>query len=97
MRDIMAGVDEKDRECLLIYKPLVYDSHLSCVCLAEMSRPMDFSGRCFQEWFPYASSRFDSGYMFGVCLRLLLEDFHIFYVTVGSHWKSGHYFNKQLL
>ena len=45
MRDIMAGVDEKDRECLLIYKPLVYDSHLSGVCLAEMSRPMDFSGR----------------------------------------------------
>ena len=45
MRDIMAGMDEKDRECLLIYKPLVYDSHLSDVCLAEMSRPMDFSGR----------------------------------------------------
>ena len=35
MRDIMAGMDEKDRECLLIYKPLVYDSHLSGVCLAE--------------------------------------------------------------
>ena len=37
MSDIMAGMDEKDRECLLIYKPLVYDSHLFGVCLAEMS------------------------------------------------------------
>ena len=26
-----------------------------------------------------------------------LEEFHIFYVTVGSHWKSEHYFNELLL
>ena len=30
----------------------------------------------------FSSPRFDSGYMFGVSLRLLLEEFHIFYVTV---------------
>ena len=51
MRDIMAGMDEKDRECLLIYKPLVYDSHLSGVCLAEMSRPMVFLGDDFRNGF----------------------------------------------
>ena len=50
----------------------------------------------------FSTSWFDSGFMFGVSLRLLLETFHIFYVKVsrwssrGSHWKSGHYFNKQL-
>ena len=44
MRDIMAGMDEKDRE-LLIYKPLVFDSHLFGVRLAEMFWSMDFSGR----------------------------------------------------
>ena len=77
---------------LLIYKPLVYNSHLSGVCLAEVYRSMDSSG-----------PRFDSGNIFGVSLRLLLEEFHIFYVkgtrrsTRGSHWKSEHYFNKQLL
>ena len=44
MRDIMAGMDEKDRE-LLIYKPLVFDSHLFGVRLAEVYRSMDSSGR----------------------------------------------------
>ena len=89
---------------LLIYKSLAYDSHLCGVCLAEVSRSMDFSGRWLPERFPYATPpRFDSGYMFGVSLRLLLEEFHIFYVkgirrsTLGSHWKSERYFNKQLL
>ena len=48
MRDIMAGMDDKDRQCLLIYKPLVYDSHLSGVCLAEMSRLMVFLGDVFR-------------------------------------------------
>ena len=51
MRDIMAGVDEKDRGCLLIYKPLVFDSHLSGVCLAGMSRPMVFLGDDFGNGF----------------------------------------------
>ena len=36
---------EGQRMLLLIFKPLVYDSHLSGVCLAEVSRSMDFSGR----------------------------------------------------
>ena len=51
----------------------------------------------------FCTSWFDSGYKFGVSLRLLLENFHIFYVrgfsvsSRGSHWKSEHYFNKQLL
>ena len=31
-------------------------------------------------WNGFRISRFDSGYMFGVSLRLLLEKFHIFYV-----------------
>ena len=51
----------------------------------------------------FSTPWFDSGYKFGVSLRLLLEKFHIFYVKVtrrsmrGSHWKSEHYFHKQLL
>ena len=36
---------------LLIYKPLVCDSHLSGVCLAVVSRSMDFSGRWLPERF----------------------------------------------
>ena len=36
---------EGQRTLLLIYKPLVYDSHLFGVCLAEVSRSMGFSGR----------------------------------------------------
>ena len=53
------------------------------------------------------SPRFDSGSFFGVILRLLLEEFHIFYVKgdpeVDSRpgavrtKKSGHYFNELLL
>ena len=53
------------------------------------------------------SPRFDSGYIFGVSLRVLLYEFHIFYVKdipeVDSRpgavrtQKSGHYFDKQLL
>ena len=46
MRDIMAGMDEKDRECCCSStRPLVYDSHLSGVRLAEVYRSMDSSGR----------------------------------------------------
>ena len=30
----------------------------------------------------FSPPRFDSGYLFGVSLRLLLEEFHIFHVTV---------------
>ena len=56
MRDIMAGMDEKDRECCCSStSPLVYDSHLFGVCLAEVSRSMDFSGRWLPERFPYAT------------------------------------------
>ena len=64
---------------LLIYKPFVYDSHLSSVCLAEVVQVYGLfwemtSGTvsvCY-------SPRFDSGYMFAVSLRFLLEEFHIF-------------------
>ena len=34
--------------------------------------------RSLQEWFPYAALCFDSGYVFGVSLRGLMEDFHTF-------------------
>ena len=42
---------------------------------------MDFSGRSLQEWFPYAtlSGLTVGGYMFGVSLQGLLEEFHTFY------------------
>ena len=46
MRDIMAGMDEKDRECCCTStSPLYVTVNLFSVCLAEVSRSMDFSGR----------------------------------------------------
>ena len=88
---------EGQRMLLLIYKPLYVTVTCPVFVWPEVSRFMDLMVYVF------STPRFDSGYMFGVSLRLLLEEFHIFYVkgirwsSRGSHWKSGHYFNMQLL
>ena len=101
MREIMSGMDEKDREyCCSSTSPLSMTVTCPVLVWPEVYRFMDCSGEMTPGTvYVFSTLWFDSGYKFGVNLRLLLEKFHIFYVkgTCGSYWKSGHYFNKQLL
>ena len=99
MRDIMAGMDEKDRMLLLIYKPLVFAVTCSVFVLPRCTGLWTLLGDDFRNGFRISSVR--QWYFVGVILRLLLEEFHIFYVKgdpeVDSRpgavctKKSGHY------
>ena len=99
MRDIMAGMDEKDRECCCSSASPLY---LTVTC------PVFVLLRCTGLW-TLLGDDFRNG--FRMLLSSVRQWIHIrrqstvafgriFYVTVSrlaSHWKSEHYFNKQLL
>ena len=76
MRDIMAGMDEKDREFTCCSSTIPFFLAVTCTVLVlpEVYRSMDSCGDDFWMFPVFSTPWLDSGYIFGVSLRLLLED-----------------------